>query len=130
MLRDRLDALAKRHQPLRSGGVALNSTQILLRAMAEALEAHGITVHCPWDGDLSDDEQERFEGLVAVLDVVEKATGKATSDMNEHVAAMLGAMGTPFRTGVFHYTDAEGNLAISDQDALRAILSPAVKEPK
>jgi sugar phosphate isomerase/epimerase len=48
-----------------------NSTQDLLAKMAEALERHGITIHCPWDGDLDDEEQERYEGLVAVLDVVE-----------------------------------------------------------
>jgi hypothetical protein len=57
-------------------GVKYNSTQDLLAKMAEALEQHGITIHCPWDGDLSDEEQERYEGLVAVLDVVEKAIGK------------------------------------------------------
>jgi len=73
VLRDRLAAIAEAPQPFRSGGVALNSTQELLRTMAEALERHGITIYCPWDGDLSDEEQERFAGLVAVLDVVEKA---------------------------------------------------------
>jgi hypothetical protein len=49
-----------------------NSTQALIAKMAEALEAHGVTIYCPWDGDLSDEEIERYEGLVAVLDVLER----------------------------------------------------------
>ncbi len=48
-----------------------NDTQALIAKMAEALEAGGITIHCPWDGDLSDEEMERYEGLVSVLDVLE-----------------------------------------------------------
>jgi hypothetical protein len=53
-------------------GISLNDTQTLIARMAEALETHGVTIYCPWDGDLSDEEQERYEGLVAALDVVEK----------------------------------------------------------
>jgi sugar phosphate isomerase/epimerase len=53
-------------------GTSLNETQSLIAKMAEALEAHGVRIYCPWDGDLSDEEQERYEGLAAALDVVER----------------------------------------------------------
>lgn len=33
--------------------------------MAGALAEHGIDIACPWDCDLDDLEQERFNGLVA-----------------------------------------------------------------
>lgn len=56
-----------------------NSTQTLLKAMADALCEHGLDISCPWDGDLTDLEQERFDGLVAVLDVVEAKHPKIAS---------------------------------------------------
>lgn len=62
---------------MNQNGVAMNSTMVLLDKMATAMRQHGIEIYCPWDGDMSDEEQERYEALVAVLDVVEKTIGKS-----------------------------------------------------
>lgn len=62
---------------MNQNGVAMNSTMVLLDKMATTMRQHGIEIYCPWDGDMSDEERERYEALVAVLDVVEKAIGKS-----------------------------------------------------
>lgn len=53
-----------------------NSTMKLLEQMAEIMRNHGVEIFCEWEGELDDEEQERFDALVALLDLVETKIGK------------------------------------------------------
>lgn len=46
----------------------LEDWQIALSMAAQAMHNHGVSISCPWEGDLSDDELEKYNGLVAAID--------------------------------------------------------------
>lgn len=46
----------------------LEDWQVAFSMAAQAMCNHGIHISCPWEGDLSDEEMERFNGLVAAVD--------------------------------------------------------------
>ncbi len=54
--------------PMQNDEVTLPERQFALTAAAQAFCNRGITIACPWEGDLDDEERERFEALVAAID--------------------------------------------------------------
>lgn len=46
----------------------LDDWQIAFSMAAQAMCNHGVPISCPWEGDLDDEEKDRFDGLVAAID--------------------------------------------------------------
>lgn len=46
----------------------LEDWQVAFSMAAQAMHNHGVPISCPWEGDLSDEELEKYNGLVAAID--------------------------------------------------------------
>jgi len=46
----------------------LEDWQVAFSMAAQAMCNHGVSISCPWEGDLDDIEMERYNGLVAAID--------------------------------------------------------------
>jgi hypothetical protein len=53
--------------PLSSSQVTEDDRQFAITAAAQAFCNRGISIACPWEGDLDDEERERFDALVAAI---------------------------------------------------------------
>jgi hypothetical protein len=62
-----------------------NERQFALDAASQAFCNRGIDIACPWDGDLSDEERERFDAMVAAIDAYNSVRRSPTEARGEPV---------------------------------------------
>jgi hypothetical protein len=69
----------------------------LLNSASGILEVHGISIPLPWDGTLDDLEQDRFRGLLAVVNFVREEEGKHSAKMREVLQSIADLEGEDLR---------------------------------